>query len=159
MAMDLNRAQLIGNITQNPELRQTNTGQNVVSFSIATNRTYVDGNGQKVSQAEFHNLVAWGKLAEIIAQYCTKGQKVFVEGRMQTRSWDDPEGKKHYKMEIVADNLIMLGGKGGSGGGSESPFSDDMMNSVTEINDMPSPKATKGKSSADEEISIEDVPF
>lgn len=158
--MDLNRAQLIGNITQNPELRQTNTGQNVVSFSIATNRTYVNkDSGQKVSEAEFHNLVAWGKLAEIIAQYCTKGQKVFVEGRMQTRSWDDPEGKKHYKTEIVADNLIMLGGKGGAGGDTGgSPFSDDMMNSVTEINDAPS-KARKGKSSQEEEISIEDVPF
>lgn len=157
--MDLNRAQLIGNITQMPELRQTNTGQNVVSFSVATNRTYVDGSGQKVSQAEFHNVVAWGKLAEIIAQYCTKGQKVYVEGRMQTRSWDDPEGKKHYKMEIVADNLIMLGGKGGSTGGNDSPFSDDMMNSVTEINDMPTSKAKKAKASQDEEISIEDVPF
>lgn len=156
--MDLNRAQLIGNITQTPELRQTNTGQNVVSFSVATNRTYVDGSGQKVSQAEFHNIVAWSKLAEIIVQYCTKGQKVFVEGRMQTRSWDDPEGKKHYKMEIVADNLIMLGGKGGSGGMSDSPFSDDMMNSVTEINDTPAPKARKAKA-AEEEISIEDVPF
>lgn len=154
MAMDLNRAQLIGNVTQTPEMRQTTNGQNVVSFSVATNRTYVDGSGQKVSQAEFHNIVAWGKLAEIISQYCQKGQKVFVEGRMQTRSWDDPEGKKHYKMEIVADNFIMLGGKGSSSG--DTSFGDDMMSSVTEITSAP--KAKKAKLE-EEEISIEDVPF
>lgn len=153
MAVDLNRAQLIGNITQTPELKQTNTGKNVVSFSIATNRTYIDSAGQKVSEADFHNVVAWGKLAEIISQYCQKGQKLFIEGRMQTRSWDDPEGKKHYKMEIVADNMIMLGGKGSAGG--ETSFGDDMMSSVTEVS---APKARKAKL-AEEEISIEDVPF
>lgn len=155
--MDLNRAQLIGNLTQDPELKQTSTGQNVVSFGVATNRTYTDNSGQKVSQAEFHNIVAWGKLAEIISQYCKKGRKVYVEGRLQTRSWEDQQGVKHYKTEINAENLIMLdrgneGGNGGFGGG-------DMMSGVTEMAPAASKKSSKKAEAFEEEISIEDVPF
>lgn len=150
--MDLNRAQLIGNLTQDPELRQTPSGQNVCSFSIATNREYTDSSGQKQRMTEFHNCVAWGKLAEIIAQYCTKGKKVFVEGRMQTRSWEDQNGTKHYKTEIILENLIMLDRAGASNAGP------DMMASVTEI-----PQSTPSKSPKplpqEDEISIEDVPF
>lgn len=154
--MDLNRAQLIGNLTQNPELKQTSTGQNVVSFSVATNRSYTDSSGQKVSQAEYHNIVAWGKLAEIIGQYCQKGKKVYVEGRLQTRNWEDQAGVKHYKTEINAENLIMLDrGDSGSGNSSNST-SGDMMSGVTEM--APARKSKKTES-FDEEISIEDVPF
>ncbi|PIV90812.1 single-stranded DNA-binding protein [Candidatus Gracilibacteria bacterium CG17_big_fil_post_rev_8_21_14_2_50_48_13] len=153
--MDLNRAQLIGNLTQDPELKQTSTGQNVVSFSVATNRTYTDSSGQKVSQAEFHNIVAWGKLAEIIAQYCKKGKKVYVEGRLQTRSWEDQQGVKHYKTEINAENLIMLDRGGDSGNNSSS----DMMAGVTEVIPASMKKPSKKTESFEEEISIEDVPF
>lgn len=157
--MDLNRAQLIGNLTADPELKQTAGGQSVVSFSVATNRTYTDSSGQKVSQAEFHNIVAWGKLAEIISQYCKKGKKVYVEGRLQTRSWEDQQGVKHYKTEINAENLIMLdrGGEGGQGGYGSG--SNDMMAGVTEV--APAAKGGKAKKAEvfEEEISIEDVPF
>lgn len=145
--MDLNKAMLIGNLTADPELRQTQTGQSVVSFSIATNRTYTDKGGQRVSQAEFHNVVAWGNLAERIQQYCSKGKKVYVEGRLQTRTWEDNNGVKHYKTEIVADNIIFLSRADGSSG-------QGMMDSVTEV-------SSGGMSSLppEEEISIEDVPF
>lgn len=155
--MDLNRAQLIGNMTQDPEMKQTSTGQNVVSFSVATNRTYTDASGQKVTQAEFHNIVAWGKLAEIIAQYCKKGKKVYVEGRLQTRSWEDQQGVKHYKTEINAENLIMLDRGGDSSQGGMSGAG-DMMSSVTEVSAAPKSK-TKKAEAFEEEISIEDVPF
>ena len=154
--MDLNRAQFIGNLTQNPELRQTASGQNVCSFTVATNRTYTDSAGQKQSQAEFHAIVAWGKLAEIIAQYCVKGKRVYVEGRLQTRSWEDPNGVKHYKTEVVAENLIMLDRAGGPS--NNNGTGGDMMSSVTEV--PSSPSAMKPSTlPEEEEISIEDVPF
>lgn len=152
--MDLNRAQLIGNLTANPELKQTQSGQNVVSFSIATNRTYNDASGQKVTQTEFHNLVAWGRLAEIISQYCQKGKKVYVEGRLQTRNWEDQQGVKHYKTEINAENLILLDRAGGD---AQDRSSSDMMAGVTQVSAAKS--APKKPEAFEEEISIEDVPF
>lgn len=106
--MDLNKAMLIGNVTKDPEVKVTPSGQTVATFGIATNTNWVDKSGVKQEKAEFHNIVAWSKLAEIIGKYVKKGGKVFVEGRMQTRSWDDPSGVKKYRAEIVADNLIML---------------------------------------------------
>ncbi len=153
--MDLNRAQLIGNLTQDPELRQTPSGQNVVSFSIATNRTWTDNTGQKQSQAEFHNCVAWGKLAEIISQYCQKGKKVFLEGRLQTRNWEDQSGTKHYRTEIVADNMIMLD-RGNAGGMPGSGASAGMNAGVSEVKKNAAPVAAGIE---EDEISIEDVPF
>lgn len=143
---------LIGNVTQTPEMKQTSGGQNVVSFSIATNRVYKDSSGQRVEAAEFHNIVAWGKLAEIIAQYAGKGKKLYVEGRLQTRSWEDQSGVKHYKTEIVAENIILLSGGSGEGRGD---MGGNMMSSVSEV---PAAKS-KPKHLDEEEISIEDVPF
>ncbi len=155
--MDLNRAQLIGNMTQDPEMKQTNSGKNVCSFSIATNSSYTDSSGQKQTNTEFHNCVAWGKLAEIISQYCQKGKKVFVEGRLQTRMWEDTNGTKHYKTEINLDNLIMLD----RAGNGEKQQGGDIMASVTEI--VNEPKTAKKKvpvaAIEEDEISIEDVPF
>lgn len=144
---------LIGNVTQTPEMKQTSGGQNVVSFSLATNRSYKDSSGQKVEDATFHNIVAWGKLAEIIAQYAGKGKKIYVEGRLQTRSWDDQSGVKHYKTEVVAENIILLGGAGDSNRGGD--MGGNMMSSVSEV---PAAKS-KPKHLDEEEISIEDVPF
>lgn len=108
MAFSLNRAQIIGNVTRDPELRQTASGQSVASFSVATNSTWTDKTGQKQEKAEFHNVVVWGKLAEICQQYVKKGRKIFVEGRLQTRDWDGEDGVKRYRTEIVVDNLILL---------------------------------------------------
>ncbi len=113
--MDLNKVMLIGNVTRDPEIRNTATGTQVASFSIATNQTWKDQSGEKQSKAEFHNLVAWSKLAGIIGQYVKKGSKIYIEGRLQTRDWTGKDGVKRYTTEIVADNMIMLGGNSGGG--------------------------------------------
>lgn len=105
--MDLNRVMLIGNTTRAPELKVTTTAQNVCTFGIATNQTWTDAQGQKQQRAEFHNIVAWGKLAEICNQYIEKGMKIYVEGRLQTREWEK-DGIKRSRTEIVADNMILL---------------------------------------------------
>lgn len=114
--MYLNKVFVLGNLTRDPELRQTASGQAVCSFGVATNRRYTDKNGQKQDQAEFHSVVAWGRQAEIISQYLRKGSSILVEGRLQTRSWQDPQGGKHSRTEIVADQ-IQLGPKPQGGGG------------------------------------------
>jgi len=113
--MDLNKVMLIGNITKDIQIRTTQRGQNVASFSVATNRRWKDqSTGDFKEDAQFHNIVAWGKLAEICNQYMGKGRKVYVEGRIQTRTWDDPQsGQKKYFTEIVAENIIMLDSRGG----------------------------------------------
>ncbi|PIZ77732.1 single-stranded DNA-binding protein, partial [Candidatus Peregrinibacteria bacterium CG_4_10_14_0_2_um_filter_41_8] len=112
MAFSLNRAQLIGNITRDPEMRTTPNGTAVTSFSVATNFSWTDKNGQKQDKVEFHNIVAWARLAEIIHQYAHKGTKVFVEGRIETRDWEGEDGVKRYRTEIIADNFIILDSKG-----------------------------------------------
>lgn len=116
--MNLNRAFLLGNLTRDPEVRTTPSGQTVATFGLATNRVWKDKAGQKQEKAEFHNIVLWGRLAEIAAQYLKKGQNVFIEGRIENRSWTGPDGQKKYKTEIIAENMQM-GPK--SGGGNYSP--------------------------------------
>lgn len=102
---------IIGNITNDLELRTTPSGVNVCNFGVATNFVYTNQQtGQKVEQVEFHNVVLWRRLAEIAKQYLTKGRKVFIEGRLQTRSWEGQDGQKRYRTEIVGENMIMLGG-------------------------------------------------
>ncbi len=145
--MDLNKVMLIGRVTKDPEVRTLQTGQAVASFSIATNRQWKDAQGQRQEKAEFHNLVAWRKLAEIVQQYVKKGMRIYVEGRMETRSWDDPSGQKKYRTEVVLDNMIMLDSK--SGGAAGAPMASKAM-----AGDVPAPT-----SAPDEEISIEDIPF
>jgi len=103
--MNLNKAFVVGNLTRDPELRQTPTGQSVCSFGVATNRFFTDSLGQKQKQTEFHNIVAWGRQAEIINQYLKKGSLVLIEGRLQTRSWLDQQGTKHWKTEIIAERI------------------------------------------------------
>jgi single-strand DNA-binding protein len=106
--MNLNKVMLIGNLTRDPELKTTTTGQTVTHFGLATNRVWKDDSGAKKEKAEFHNVVAWGKLADICSKYLGKGRKIYIEGRLQTRDWQDQEGKKHYRTEVVAENMIML---------------------------------------------------
>lgn len=107
----LNKATLIGNLTKDPELRYTPNGSAVCSFSIATNREWKDSTGAKKDEATFHRIVAWSKLAEIISQYVKKGSKVYVEGRLANRSWNDQQGNPRNVTEIVADELILLDSK------------------------------------------------
>jgi single-strand DNA-binding protein len=119
--MNLNRAMLIGNLTRDPEVRTTQNGTSVASFGVATNFVWTDQSGNRQEKAEYHNIVAWRKLADICAQYLRKGAKIYVEGRLQTRSWDDQTGNKRYITEIVAENMIMLGSKSQSSDRPASP--------------------------------------
>jgi single-strand DNA-binding protein len=144
----LNRAQVLGNVTRDPEKRQTTSGQQVASFSIATNRAWTDASGAKQEQAEYHNIVAWGKLADIIGSYAKKGTKIYAEGRIQTRDWQGQDGVKRYRTEIVADNVILLDrATSGSSMGSG-------MRAPTALQPKDEPSAMP-----DEEIKIEDIPF
>ncbi len=104
----LNKAQVIGNVTRDPDIRQTKAGQPVTTIGVATNRRFRDSSGEVREEAEFHNVVCWGKLAELAGQLLKKGTKVFFEGRLQTRSWEDDAGIKHYRTEIVAQDMIVL---------------------------------------------------
>jgi len=115
--MTLNRATIIGNVVRDPEARTTANGIAVTNFSVATNLIWTDQSGQRQELPEYHNIVAWRKLAEICAQYLKKGRKVYVDGRLQTRSWDDPNGFKRYRTEIVAENMIILDKLTDSGSG------------------------------------------
>jgi single-strand DNA-binding protein len=148
MASSLNRAQLIGNLTADPELRQTTSGQAVCSFSIATNRTWTNQQGEKQEQADYHNVVAWGRLAEICSQYLMKGKKVFIEGRLQTRDWEGQDGVKRYRTEIVAENMIMLDRPTGQQGGGRAQGN----YGSPAMQDAPA-------GNPDDEIKLEDIPF
>ena len=113
----LNKVMLIGNLGRDPEVRSTPSGQNVASFSLATNRKWKDRDGNRQEQTEWHNIVCWGRQAEIAGQYLTKGKQIYVEGRIQTQSWEDKQsGEKKYRTEIVCDRFQMLGGRGDGGG-------------------------------------------
>jgi single-strand DNA-binding protein len=143
--MDLNRATLIGNVTRDPELRNIPSGQSVCNFGVATNFQWTDQQGAKQQRAEFHNIVVWGKLAEICKQYLSKGKKVFVEGRLQTREWEAQDGTKKTRTEIVCDNMIMLDRGGAPGAGPAMPAEP----TVTPID----------KAVSEPEIKVEDIPF
>lgn len=103
--MNLNKALIIGNLTRDPEIRTLPSGKSVVSFSVATNRTWVNQAGEKQQEVQFHNIVSFGKQAEVIKQYLTKGSMIFIEGRIQTRTWDAQDGAKRSRTEIVIDNF------------------------------------------------------
>lgn len=109
MSLGLNKVMIIGNLGRDPEMRYTPSGRSVTNFRVATNRTWNTSDGERHTEAEWFNVVAWGNLAEICNQYLTKGQQVYVEGRLQTRHWEDTEGKKHTSIEIVANTMIILG--------------------------------------------------
>ena len=111
MSKSLNKALLIGNLGSDPELRYTSSGVAVASFAIATNIRWTDPDGNTQEKTEWHNIVAWRKLAEICGEWLKKGRRVYIEGRLQTRTWDDKNGVKHWKTEIVADDMIMLDGR------------------------------------------------
>jgi len=144
--MNLNKVMIIGNLTRDPEVRTTPSGQTVVSFGVATNRRWKDQQGQQQEQAEYHNVVAWRKLAEIIGQYLKKGSKVYIEGRLQTRSWDDQSGVKRYKTEIIAENMIMLDKRGAVEATSQD---------AKAVDESAQPEPSTGES----EINVEDIPF
>lgn len=144
----LNRATILGNLTRDPEVRQTPSGQNVCTFAVATNRSWNDAAGTKQEATEFHNVVAWGKLAEICGQYLTKGKKVYIEGRLQTRDWEGQDGIKRYRTEIITENMIMLDRATGGSSGTPSAFV------------PPKPASRDDRPmNPDDEINVEDIPF
>ena len=145
--MDLNRATILGRLTRDPELKTIPSGKSVATFSVATSRTWTDQSGQKQSQAEYHNVVIWGKMAEVAGQYLRKGSRIYIEGRIQTRDWTPQDGIKRYRTEIVADNMIMLDGKPGS---SLPPLS--AVSSGSSVDAAP-------QEVVEEEIKVEDIPF
>ncbi len=147
--MDLNKAQIIGRITQDLELKQTPNGQSVISFSVATNRNWNDSNWMRQEQVEFHNVVLWWKLAEIAWEYLNKWSKLFLEWRLQTRTWEAQDWTKRYKTEVVWENMIMLDSKWDSNNTSS--------NNSFDSNSTPAVKKSTPKK--EEEISIEDIPF
>ena len=117
----INKVILVGNLGKDPEVRSTPSGQPVTNFTLATNRVYKDRDGNRQKQTEWHNIVCWGRQAEIAGQYLTKGKQIYIEGRIQTRSWDDKQsGEKRYRTEIVCDNFQMLGSRGEYDGGGSS---------------------------------------
>lgn len=150
----LNKVQLIGNLTADAEVKQTPSGQKVANFSIATNRTWKDNAGVKQEQVEYHNIVAWGFLADLAEQYFKKGGKLYTEGRLQTRSWEDQSGQKKYRTEIVAENAIMLSGK--ASGGDEGGYMTPAKEAPAEVTPAKTRKTTKKQ---EEEIHVEDIPF
>lgn len=148
--MYLNRAIVIGNLTRDPELKALPSGITVTSFSVATNRVWKDKNGAKQESADYHNIVVFGRQAEIANQYLRKGSSVLVEGRMQTRSWDDASGKKNYRTEIIADR-IQFGPR--TGGASTVP------SQAPSGEPDQAPKGLDTIEYPEEEINPEDIPF
>lgn len=142
--MYLNKAMVYGNLTRDPELKALPSGMNVCSFSLATNRVYNDRDGKRQEQADYHNIVVFGKQAENCAKYLTKGNAAYVEGRMQTRSWEK-DGQKQYRTEVVADR-VQFGPKGSGSVPSGGPSDDDQK--APSVPDYP-----------EEEINPEDIPF
>jgi single-strand DNA-binding protein len=145
--MSLNKVFIYGNLTRDPDLKALPSGGQVVNAGLATNRSYKDKNGGRQEATEFHNIVAFGRTAEVIAQYCKKGRPLFVEGRLQTRSWDDKDGgKKNYRTEIIVETF-QFGADGGRGGQGASAAEAPTQESGEEIK------------YPDEEINPEDIPF
>lgn len=131
---------LIGNLGSDPELRYTQSGQPVANFSIATSESYKDNEGNLVEKTEWHKIVVWGKLAEICKQYLKKGRQVYIEGKLQTRSWEDAEQKKHYSTEVVCADMQMLGNR--EGGSSNGSYADESASSDYERPSRPKPAMT-----------------
>ena len=157
--MNLNKAIIIGNVTQDPEVRTTPGGTQVANFTVATNRTWNDrSSGERQSKAEFHNVVAWSRLAEIIGQYVKRGTLIMIEGRIETRSWDDPNGGgKKYRTEIIAENM-QLGPRGSGGGESSFESTRPSRQEKQDVGEEELPNIDASASS-DDEVDIKDIPF
>ncbi len=165
--MNLNRVFILGNLTRDPENRTLPSGQPVANFGIATNRFFTDKNGTKQKQAEFHNIVTFGRLAEIASQYLQKGGLVLIEGRLQTRNWEDQNGVKHYRTEIIAERMQL--GPRGLKGGSILAQDGESQDNLPSKNNLSSPKEdipiieegnpASNDHNSEKEIDVKDIPF
>ncbi len=162
----LNRAQIVGNVTRDPEMRYTPNGQAVCSFGVATNRRWRDKDGNNQEKTEFHNVVAWRKAAEIISQYVKKGNKIYIEGRLETRQWEGQDGGQRNRTEIVVENFILLTPKGSV---STETASDNIPAEAEEFpgdqkkaeKPKTKEKETKKEEKAEDEdeINLDEIPF
>ncbi len=155
--MYLNKVQLYGNLTRDPEMKALPSGQNVANFSIATNRVFKDKNGAKQEQTEFHNVVAFGRTADVIGQYLKKGRPIYVEGRIQTRSWEK-DGVKQYRTEIVAETF-QFGASGGPGQGGGGGYDGGRSSGRDEGAQSAPADGGDAIQYPDEDINPEDIPF
>jgi single-strand DNA-binding protein len=157
--MYINKVILYGNLTKDPELKSLPSGMHVNSFSLATNRSTKDASGAKKDIAEFHNIVAFGKQAEIIHQYVKKGNPIYIEGRIQTRSWDGQDGKKNYRTEIILDNFQFGPKSGATTGSSNYGSSAPSTTSSSQEDNQSAPSEAGEVQYPDEDINPEDIPF
>lgn len=156
--MNLNKAMIIGNLTRDPEIKTIPSGTTVASFGVATNRIWTDQQGQKKEAVEFHNIVAWRRLAEICGQYLHKGSKIYIEGRLQTRDWTGQDGVKRYRTEIIAENMIMLDRAGA--GNVSAPIDQPPMPSEDSVIDESQPVGEfENENPSEEDIKVENIPF
>lgn len=167
MARSLNQVTLMGNLTRDPELRQTPNGQNVTSFSLALNRSYKDSSGEWQEATDYIDIVCWGPLAERVAQYLSKGRRCLVQGRLQSRSWEQ-DGAKRSKVEVLANDVTFLDSRGGEEGGSSSdaPVASSASSSSSDAKaDKPKPSKKAKKDDVviedidDAPINLDDIPF
>jgi single-strand DNA-binding protein len=164
MARSLNRVQLIGNLTRDPELRYTPNGTAVCSFGLATNRSWKTDAGEKHDEAEFHNIVAWNKLAELCSQFLVKGRKVYVEGRLATRTWTGQDGAQRNRTEIVISDMILLDSSRSTGvpaGQPEHPVEEVAVPETAEAKEEKPAGKKKAKVAepATDEVVPDDIPF
>lgn len=154
-ARSLNKVQLIGNLTRDPEIRYTNSGTPVATFGVATNKSWKDTNGELKEIAEFHNVVAWNKMAEICQQLLAKGMKVYVEGSLTTRSWEAEDGSTRYKTEVRVNDMILLDSKGKQGAGNDEGEREEDANKKEEapVDEVPE------EETSEEDPLEEDLPF
>lgn len=164
MARSLNRVQLIGNLTRDPELRYTPTGAAVCTFSLATNRSWTTDSGEKKEESDFHRIVSWNKLAELCSQFLTKGRKVYVEGRLSNRTWQAQDGTQKNTTEVVIDDMILLDSPRRDTTHTEqtehhteeqaSPATEETKPAVSKKAEEP-----KEESSSTEDVTPDDIPF
>ncbi len=171
----LNKVMLIGNLTRDPELRYTPNGTAVCSFGLATNRSWASGEGgERKEETEFHRIVAWNKLAELCGQLLTKGRKVYIEGRLQTRSWEGQDGEKRQATEVVAEDMVLLDSRKDAVTGAEVDKMPDHENESQEVEEKSKSQKPKAKTADkpveekaekqatkenSDEIDIDDIPF
>jgi single-strand DNA-binding protein len=159
MAKSVNKVILVGNLGKDPEIKYTPSGTPVAKFSLATNERYKDKAGEWQDRTEWHNIVAWQRLAEIVGEYVKKGAKIYIEGRIQTSSWDDKQsGEKKYRTEIIAQDLVLLGGRGEGVGDGESRASRGASASTAGF-DQRTSQADEAAAPHPAEITDEDIPF
>jgi len=157
MARSVNKVILLGNLGKDAELSYLASGQAVSKFSMATNRRWKDKNGEMQDETEWHNIVVWGKTAENLTQYLTKGRQVYVEGRIKSRTWEGRDGSKHYSTDIIANDVVLVSGRGGSEEGAGSRASQARpATAAAAPGPAPAPAAEEGISA---EITDDDIPF